>query len=78
MDERTREKDPGFGGLKANLDRLLETIAAYASDRGSHACRDDSHGGHDHGHGDGHDPEHGSSHNHDHGHGHSHGEDHRH
>jgi N-formylglutamate deformylase len=78
MDERTREKAPGFGGLKANLDRLLETIAAYASDRGSHACRDDSHGGHGHGHGDGHDPEHGSSHNHDHGHGHSHGEDHRH
>jgi N-formylglutamate amidohydrolase len=70
MDERTREKSSGFDGLRANLDRLLETIAAYASDRGSHLCGEDSHDGHDHAHG--------SSHNHDHGHGHSHGEDHRH
>jgi N-formylglutamate deformylase len=69
MDERTREKSSEFGSLKANLDRLLETIAAYASDRGSHVCRDAPH--HEH------DQVHGSSHNHDHGHGHSHGEDHR-
>ena len=67
MDERTREKSPGFAALERNLDRLLEIVAGYAAERGSHACAGDSHGHHhDHGHG----------HDHDHSHGHSH--DHRH
>jgi N-formylglutamate deformylase len=67
MDERTRERNAGFGALRDNLTRLLEQVAAYAADRGSHACQDH---GHDHGHGHGH---HHHDHGHDHGHqGHSH------
>lgn len=66
MDERTREKTPGFAGLQADLDRLLAAVAAYASERGSHLCE-----GHDHDHhrGHGHDHDH-HRHGHDHGHGH--------
>ena len=71
MDERTREKSPGFGKLQADLDRLLQAIAAYAEERGSHHC----HGRHDHAHHD-----HGHHHDHDHSreHGHSHGHEHGH
>jgi N-formylglutamate deformylase len=79
MDERTRERSAGFQPLQANLTRLLEAVAAYASERGSHACDAHGHGhdhhGHDHGHchdhGHGHDHghDHGSSHDHSHGHG---------
>jgi N-formylglutamate amidohydrolase len=66
MDERTREKTSGFDTLRANLDRLLEAVSAYAAQRieGHH---------HDHDpHGDGHDHAHGHEHPHDHGHGHGH------
>jgi N-formylglutamate amidohydrolase len=66
MDERTREKAPGFGRLKADLDRLLAAVAAYAGERGSHLCH-----GHDHEHHHGHD-----HHPHDHGHDHSDHSDH--
>jgi N-formylglutamate deformylase len=67
MDERSRERTTGFGELKTNLGTLLERVAAYASERGSHACKDhDHHHGHDH------------HHEHGHGHGHSHGHDHAH
>jgi hypothetical protein len=74
MDERTRERNAGFGKLQGNLTSLLERVAAYAAERGSHACHDHGHGhdhhhhGHDHGH-DGHSHE---AHSHDHGHGPSH------
>jgi N-formylglutamate deformylase len=64
MDEKTRERLPSYGELKANLDRMLAELAKYAAER-SHEC----HGhGHDHGHHHDHDHEHG----HDHGHHHDH------
>lgn len=72
MDERTREKTPGFGELRANLDRLLAAVAAYAAERGSHLCEGHDHG-HHHGHAHGHGHDHGHAHpGHDH-HGHGHG-----
>lgn len=52
MNEGTRERSPLFDGLKANLDKMLEQVAAYAAAR-SHDC--DAHHAHDH-------------HHHDHGH----------
>jgi N-formylglutamate deformylase len=71
LDERTREKTAGFTRLKADLDELLRTVAAYAGERGSHACREPHHHhGHDHPHE--HDPGHGHHHDHDHPHGHKH------
>jgi N-formylglutamate deformylase len=66
MDERTRAKSAGFEALRKNLDRLLATVAAYAAERGSHAC-----GAHDHDHH--HDHDHGHDHHH---HGHDHGHKH--
>ena len=72
MDERTRERVPGFAALQSNLDKLLQRVAEYARERGSHLCR-----GHDHHHHHGHDHDHGH-HHHDHGHDHSHGHDHDH
>ena len=80
LDEKTRAKTTGFAGLQRDLSRLLETVAGYAAERGSHAC--DAHG-HDHGHGHhhhGHDHhhDHGHDHPHDHGHGHDHHHDHDH
>jgi len=74
MDERTREKSAGFAGLEANLDRLLEQVAAYAAERGSHACHDH---GHEHGH-DHHDHSHSHDHDHDHDHSHDHDPSHKH
>ncbi len=76
MDERTREKSAGFGKLQADLDRLLQAVAAHAAERGSHHCHgrhhDDHHGhyhhGHEHEHGHDHE-HHDHSHDHDHGHG---------
>jgi N-formylglutamate deformylase len=44
MDERTREKSAGFDRLRADLDRLIAILAAFATQR-AHACRP----GHDHG-----------------------------
>lgn len=78
MNERTRERNAGFTALQGNLSRLLEQVAAYAAERGSHAC--DAHGhGHDH-HGHGH---HHGHHHHGHSddharHGHDHDQDHSH
>ena len=75
MDERTREKTAGFGALKADLDRLLDAVARYATERGSHACDAPGHHGHTHhvhGPGCGHDHHAPSDHAHGHGHGHRH------
>jgi len=71
MDERTREKSAGFDKLRADIGRLLETVAAYAQER-SHECHHD----HGHHHPHGHDPHHGHDHPHD--HDHEHGHDHTH
>jgi N-formylglutamate deformylase len=68
MDERSRERNAGFGELQRNLAALLGRVSAYAAEKGSHACADHAHD-HHHGHG-------AHSHDHDHGHGHSH--DHKH
>jgi hypothetical protein len=76
MNEATREKTAGFAALKRDLDRLLDTLADYAAQRGSHACEDGAHGhghGHHHHHGHGHDD--GHSHDHEH-HDHDHRHDH--
>jgi N-formylglutamate deformylase len=72
LDEKSRAKTAGFPGLQRDLSRLLDTVAAYAGERGSHAC--DAHG-HDHGHHAHHDHDHhhGSDHGHDPHHGHDHG-----
>jgi N-formylglutamate deformylase len=82
MDEATRERNAGFAELQANLSRLLEVVAAYAEERGSHLCRDHDHAhcGHDHHHGHEHHHDHGHhhGHGHDHGHGHGHGHEHHH
>ena len=67
MDERTREKTAGFATLKRNLDTLLEAVAAYAAQRGSH-----QHGHHDHGHSHHHDHPHDPGHHHGHDHSHDH------
>ncbi|HUQ27806.1 MAG TPA: N-formylglutamate amidohydrolase [Usitatibacter sp.] len=72
MDERTREKTASFAQLKQNLDALVEKIAAYAAERGSHLCGHDHHGHHHHDH------DHAHSHGHSHGHGHGHHHDHDH
>ncbi|HYC35755.1 MAG TPA: N-formylglutamate amidohydrolase [Usitatibacter sp.] len=64
MDERTREKSPGFKALRADLTALLETVARYASERGSHLCHGHEH---DHAHPHGHGHDHGHSRHHPHG-----------
>ena len=64
LDERTREKSAVFSALKRDLDRLLDAVAGYASERGSHACAPGHEDLGDHHHG------HFHSHEHDHGHGH--------
>jgi N-formylglutamate deformylase len=68
MDESSRRKSAGFEALRRDLARLLETVASYAAERGSHACEgdDDHHGHHHHGHDHG---PHSHSHDHDHGEG---------
>jgi N-formylglutamate deformylase len=71
MDERTREKTAGFSAVKGDIDRLLKTVAGYAAERGSHACRE-GHPHHGHDHGDSHDHDHNHDHDHDHGHSHDH------
>jgi N-formylglutamate deformylase len=68
MDERTREKSPGFDRLKADIDKLLAEVAAYASERCAHECGT----GHDHGHHDHHHHNHQHDHHHDHPHDHHH------
>jgi len=71
MNERTREKSGGFAKLQADLRRLLEHVASFASAQASHRCED----GHDH-HGHGH--HHGDHHDHHHDHDPAHGHGHRH
>ena len=91
MDEASRERSAGFAELQRNLTRLLEIVAEYAGERGSHLCQahdhDHAHCGHDHHHhGHGHAPghehgHHGHEHHHGHdhdGHGHGHHDDHGH
>ena len=63
MNERTREKSEGFAKLRADIERLIAAIAAFAVER-SHACAGHGHDHHDHEHHD-----HGHHHNH-HRHGH--------
>ena len=67
MDERTRQKTAAFPAVKGSIDRLLKTVADYAAERGSHACRDDHHH-HGHGHDHSHDHNHDQGHPHDHKH----------
>ena len=64
MDERTRTRTPGFGELQRNLARLLQAVAHYTAERGSHLCA----GGHSHDH-----DTHGHGHSH---HGHDNDEHH--
>jgi len=69
MDERTRAKSAGFADLKRNLDRLLDTVAAYAEGHHDHEHHAHHHHGHDHRH----DHAHGHDHDHhDHDHSHKH------
>ena len=76
LDERTLEKSDGFETLRANLDRLVATLADYAAEHGSHACgHDHHHHDHDHGHDHGHEHDHDHSHDHE---GHKQGPSHRH
>jgi N-formylglutamate deformylase len=58
MDERTRARTAGFDELKRNLSRLLEQVAHYAGERGSHACGAHDHAHHDHHHAHDHDHRH--------------------
>ena len=79
MDERTREKNAGFEKLRADIERMLQAVAHYAQERGSHACAaDHHHHGHDHGHHHHGDHGHGDAHGHDHSHGSSHNHPHDH
>jgi N-formylglutamate deformylase len=70
MDEASREKSPGFEALRKDMGALLQTIASYAAERGSHACGEHAH---DHGHPHDHHHHHHGGH---HGHGHDHDHDH--
>ncbi len=74
MDERTRERSPGFAALRRDLDHLVKVLADYAAERGSHACA----AGHDHGREHGHNHHHDHDHDHQHDHGDEHGHDHHH
>ena len=58
MDERTRARTAGFDELKGNLSRLLEQVAHYAGERGSHACEGNDHAHHHHHHAHDHDHRH--------------------
>ena len=71
LDEASRAKTGGFEALQHDLARLLEGIADYAAQRGSHACRASRHDHHEHDH------DHGLSHAHEHSHdrGQPHGHD---
>ena len=58
MDERTRARTSGFDELKRNLSQLLEHVAHYAGERGSHACDAHDHAHHHHPHPHDHDHRH--------------------
>ena len=66
MDERTREKGPGFEKLRANLARLLQAVAQYAAGHVPHDHHHHHHHDHDHHHHDHHDHGHGHHHDHEH------------
>jgi len=66
MDERTREKGPGFEKLRANLARLLQAVAQYAAEHVPHDHHHHHHHDHDHHHHDHHDHGHGHHHDHEH------------
>jgi N-formylglutamate amidohydrolase len=68
MDERTREKGPGFEKLRANLARLLQAVAQYAAEHVPHDHHHHHHHDHDHDHHhhDHHDQGHGHHHDHEH------------
>jgi N-formylglutamate amidohydrolase len=68
MDEATRARSAGFEALRRDLAKLVDAVASYAAERGSHACA-----GHDHDH-DHHHHGHHHDHGHEHGHDHSHGD----
>lgn len=70
MDERTRERTAGFEALRADLERMLETVSRYAAERGTHLCEHPHHGpcGHHHHRGQGPDGDHHHGHGHDHAH----------
>ena len=79
LDERTRQKTPGFARLERDIGAMVRRVAAFATER-SHECAHDHHH-HDHGHhghSHGHDHEHGHDHDHDHDHAHDHHHDHDH
>lgn len=79
MDERTRQRNGGFGDLQRNLAALLERVSGYAAERSSHTCADHGHHHHHHHHGDGHEHhDHKHAHDHQHGPSHDHDHDHRH
>ena len=86
MDEVTRERSAGFAQLQGHLTKLLQVVAKYAEEAGSHLgvhdhahCGHDHHGHHHHGHAHGghahdhhdHDHHH-DDHHHDHHHHHHH------
>jgi N-formylglutamate amidohydrolase len=82
MDERTRRKSTGFDALRADLEKMVRTIAQYAA-ANSHECGHDHHHHdhehhHDHGHGHAHHHGHGHEHDHDHHHRHDHDHGHEH
>jgi N-formylglutamate amidohydrolase len=66
MDERTRQKTPGFSRLARDIERMVMTVCDYATERCSHHCTDDHQ---HHGRSDHHDH---STHGHCHIHGHHH------
>jgi N-formylglutamate amidohydrolase len=70
MDEATRAKSAGFEALRRDLSKLVEAVASYAAERGSHACEAHDHDHHHH-HGH-HHHDHDHDHHHDRGHGHGH------
>jgi N-formylglutamate amidohydrolase len=75
MDERTRARSAGFEKLRADLDRLVEKVAAYAREKSAghvHDHHGHDHHGHDHHGHDHHAADHHGHDHHDHDHPHKH------
>ncbi|HET7400479.1 MAG TPA: N-formylglutamate amidohydrolase [Usitatibacter sp.] len=66
MDERTREKLPGFDKLREDLARLVRAVAQYAAEHVPHEHHHHHHHDHDHHRHDHHDHGHGHHHDHEH------------
>ena len=66
MDERTREKLPGFDKLREDLARLVRAVAQYAAEHVPHPHHHHHHHDHDHHRHDHHDHGHGHHHDHEH------------